>query len=265
MSPTDIDALARALLQARATRTPLSFADSDESSRARLPVNRAEAYAVQAATWRLTQGARRPSAWKIGISADSNIPVRAAMPTIVPSGAQLPRAAFRLVGLECEIAVRFGRPLPPRPQPYAQAEVLEALDAAFVAIEIVDSALADPAAAGPFLRLADSMLHGSFVLGERLAAWPDLARHWHQLRPHSRIDDAPVGPSAGRHPLGDPLSQLAWWANVGALNWGGVQAGDILTTGTWNGMHFAEQPARFEACFTHTDGHTLGNASVAFT
>ncbi|GAA5158408.1 fumarylacetoacetate hydrolase family protein [Viridibacterium curvum] len=261
MQASAIEHFAQCLLAARGARTPLALTACGDA----LPGNRADAYAIQAAAWRQMQGTRRPTAWKIGISPDSIVPVRAALPAVVPNQSRLRRNAFRVIGIEAEIAVRFGRALPPRPQPYAQSEVIAAIDSAYVAIEIVDTALADPSAAGPFLRLADSMLHGSFVLGERIAAWPDIVRQWHALTAHSHIDGHAVASGEGSHPLGDPLSQLAWWANAGATDWGGIQAGDLLTTGTWNGMHFAEAPRSFEARFTTAAGETLGAARVTFS
>ena len=258
MNSAQVHTLATRLIAARASQQPLSTADCNA-----LQIStRAAAYAVQDEVWRSTQGTLRPQAWKIGNSSDHAGPVRAAMPEIILHGSRTSAAHFRLIGIECEIAVRFARPLRPRNEAYSREEVLAAVGSAHVAIEIVDTALADPAAAGPLMGLADSMLHGSFVLGETIANWRAL--DWSQLKAQSFIDDQCVAEKTGGHPHIDPLALLPWWANAGALDWGGVEAGDIITTGTWNGMHFARTPQTFEARFSNAAGKTLGSARVSF-
>ncbi|MDO6388394.1 fumarylacetoacetate hydrolase family protein [Uliginosibacterium sp. 31-12] len=256
---TQIQTLAERLIAARQRKQPLAPGDF-----ATLQVlTRSEAYAVQAAVWQAQKASVRPQAWKIGGSSDQPTPVRAAMPEILFTGASTPQARFRCFGIETEIAVRFGKALPPRATPYAYDEVLDAIDTAHVAIEIVDTALADYAAAGPIACLGDSMLHGSFVLGDSIQNWRRL--DWSTLSAHSFIDGQLVAERTGGHPHIDPFTLLPWWASSGALDWGGVQAGDIVTTGTWNGMHFAPAPHSFDSHFTDAKGETLGRASIAFS
>lgn len=254
-----VQSLANRLITARSRKQPLS---TDDCAALQIS-NRSEAYAVQAAVWQIQQGNTRPQAWKIGNSADDAEPVRAAMPEVIPSGSGTPQARFRRFGIEAEIAVRFAHALPPRATPYTYADVIAAIGSTHVAIEIVDTALADHAAAGPFLRLADNMLHGSFVLGAALNEGRKL--EWATLLAQSYVDGQLIAAQTGGHPHGDPFTLLPWWVNSGATDWGGVQAGDIVTTGTWNGMHFVEAPASFEVRFNDANGITLGGARVAFT
>ncbi|GAB2882751.1 hypothetical protein GCM10027046_08810 [Uliginosibacterium flavum] len=256
---TQIQTLAERLIAARQRKQPLA-ADDFAALQA---LTRSEAYAVQAAVWQAQKGSVRPQAWKIGGSSDQPSPVRAAMPEIIRTGASTPQTRFRCFGIETEIAVRFGKALSPRATPYAYDEVLAAIDTAHVAIEIVDTALADHATAGPIACLGDSMLHGSFVLGDVFTDWRTL--DWRTLSAHSFIDEQLVAERTGGHPHIDPFTLLPWWASSGALDWGGVQAGDIVTTGTWNGMHFAAAPRSFDARFTDANGHVLGSASVIFS
>ncbi|MEC5384090.1 fumarylacetoacetate hydrolase family protein [Uliginosibacterium sp. H3] len=256
MSAADIDKLANRLTAARASQQALSVSECEALQIA----SREEAYAVQAAVWQCLLGSARPRAWKIGNSSDSPVPVRAAMPRIISHAASISAADFRLLGMEAEIAVRFARDLPARGEPWSRDEVLAAIGSAHVAIEIVDTALQDYVAAGPFLRLADSMLHGAFVLGEALCDWQGLA--WHALTMQSFVDGALCAEATGGHPHVDPFALLPWWANEGAQLWGGVMAGDIVTTGTWNGMHFSMHPSCMEARLSGPAGEPLGRASV---
>jgi 2-keto-4-pentenoate hydratase len=259
MSTSHIQNIAERLIAARAGRRALTPTDCSA-----LPITtRAESYAVQAEVWRRQQGEGRPKAWKIGNSSDDPTPVRAAMPRVVENGKGIQAGGLRLFGIEAEIAVRFARDLPPRAEVWSRELVLAAIGSAHIAIEVVDTALLDYVAAGPFLRLADSMLHGSFALGEALTDWRNLS--WQHLTMQSFIDDMHCAEATGGHPHVDPLALLPWWVNEGAKEWGGVQAGDIVTTGTWNGMHFGATPQLFKARLVNAAGETLGCASVEFT
>ncbi|MDB5801837.1 MAG: hydratase/decarboxylase [Rhodocyclales bacterium] len=259
MNNPDIQSIASRLIAARVDKQPLT----PEDCRALHINSRAEAYAVQAAVWQSQQGTMRPHAWKIGNSSDDPAPVRAAMPRVTENGSGILAADFRLCGIEAEIAVRFARDLPPRASGWSRDEVLAAIGSVHVAIEIVDTALQDYAAAGPFLRLADSMLHGGFVLGEALLDW--YALPWHELTAQSFLADVCCAERTGGHPHVDPLALLPWWANEGSHDWSGVQAGDIVTTGTWNGMHFADHPARMDARFIDASGKPLASACARLT
>jgi 2-keto-4-pentenoate hydratase len=253
-----MNAIAEKLIAARASKQALTPADCSEFAIS----SRNEAYAIQAEVWQRQQGRRRPSAWKIGNSSDEPAPVRAAMPDVIENGESISAANFRLLGVEAEIAVRFARDLPPREQTWSRDEVLAAIGSAHLAVEIVDTALQDYVAAGPFWRLADNMLHGSFVLGEALTDWQNLS--WHALSMQSFIDGICCAEATGGHPHVDPFALLPWWANEGSRDWGGVQAGDIVTTGTWNGMHFAYAPLSFAARLAGASGEILGGARGEF-
>jgi 2-keto-4-pentenoate hydratase len=258
MNSDEIQRLATQLISARRNQQPLT---PEDCSAIQIDT-REQAYAVQAAIWQAQYGATRPSAWKIGNGPDSAEPICAAMPEILAHESHTPHTRFRTLGIECEIAVRFARPLPPRAAPYSYDEVLAAIASTHVAIEIVDTALADYDAAGPLLRLADNMLHGSFVLGEAITEGRTQA--WPTLKAQSFVNDKLIAEQTGGHPHIDPFTLLPWWANAGARRWGGVQAGDIVTTGTWNGMHFAAAPSSFKARFSAADGCSLGCAKLSF-
>jgi len=258
MNDQQIHTIAARIVTARKSKNPLTPTDCTLLQ----PNDRTEAYAVQAAIWKTQYGHIRPHAWKIGDSGDGPKPVRAPMPEVLGTNGILQKDRFRRFGIEAEIAVRFAEPLVPRIMPYTYKEVLSAIGGAHVAIEIVDTALADPEASGPLMRLADSMQHGSFVLGEPIHNWRD--QLWEKITATSFIDKQLIAEQTGGHPHINPFSLLPWWVNEGALDWGGVQAGDIVTTGTWNGMHFADQPNTFEARFTNPTHKSLGNVSVSF-
>lgn len=213
------------------------------------PSDVAQAYAVQRAVWReMTQGAR-PAAWKVGAPNRHAEPTAAAVfPQRVAHAVAARPARFAAgellsLGVEAEIALCFGRDLATRDQPYGADEIRAAIASAHVAIELVDTRLADADAAGPLWRLADSLLNGGLVIGTEIANWRD--QTFSDLTVRIDVDGQRLIETVGRQPLDDLLYCLPWWL---ARN-GGARAGDIVTTGAWNGMHRISMPAQIRVEF----------------
>jgi 2-keto-4-pentenoate hydratase len=202
------------------------------------PADNEAAYAVQGAVWRSLVGTPRPNAWKAGASDKSSTPVAAPVfpQRISASPARFPADMFLDMGIEAEIAFRFGRDLPARVLPYSREEIMDAVATAYVAMELVDTRLADAEAAGPLWRLADNLLNGGLVIGDEIP-------HWRELDFASRTarvlaDGKCIAETLGRPPLDDLFHCLPWWIN----HIGGARAGDMVTTGAWNGMHRVNMP-----------------------
>lgn len=202
------------------------------------PADEAAAYAIQREVWRVLVGADRPVAWKVGAPDRKSPPLVAPIfpQRLAPSPARFPCEMFLTMGIEAEIAFRFGRDLPARALPYAREEILDAIAAAHVAMELVDTRLADAEAAGPWWRLADNLLNGGLVIGDEIP-------HWRELDFASRTarvlaDGKCLAETLGRPPLDDLFHCLPWWID----HIGGARAGDIVTTGAWNGMHRVRMP-----------------------
>lgn len=183
-------------------------------------------------------GTQRPTTWKVGAPSRDGDPVSGAIfPQFrVQSPACFPRDAFLNLGIEAEIAVRFGHDLPQRVPPYTRQEIVDAVDHACVAIEIVTTRLADRHLAGPLWRLADNLVNGALVLGDEIPAWRQL--DYRGLTARSYSNGKLVAEATGDIPLGDICHCLPWWIN----HIGGVRAGDMVTTGTWNGACWVEGP-----------------------
>lgn len=111
------------------------------------------------------------------------------------------------------------------------------------------------AAAGHFWRLADNLLNGGFVLGDKIPGWRNL--DFGQLTTRVLANAGLVPQTRGRPPLGDLFHCLPWWI----VHVGGVWAGDVVTTGAWNGMHPVALPASVQVEFLD-GGERLGRAEV---
>ena len=233
-APLDLDELAERLVTARRGGARLEAADI-------LAVVKTgdAAYAVQARVDALLwPDAGDAFVWKAGADSRDALPTAAAIapPLVYANGAVLSAHRFGTLIVEAEIAYRFGIDLPPRTEPYSNAEVSEAVAAMHVAIEIVDPRIADFATAPPLAKLADHLLNGAFVLGDGITDWRriDLRRQKASLSIAGKLRET----AEGSHPLGNPAVLLPWFvAHLGSRSETrearGVRAGDVVTTGSW--------------------------------
>lgn len=202
------------------------------------PATRTEGYAVQSEMARLS--GQRVLGWKIAatsaagqqhIRVDGPLAGRLLSGKLLPAGAGVPIADNILKVAEAEFAFRMATPLPARAAPYGLAEVLAAVRTLHPAIEIPDSRYTDCAKVGSPQLIADNACAGWFILGaavdERWRA-RDLAAH----RVSAMCNGAVACEGRGANVLGDPRIALAWIANELSSLGAGLQAGDIVTTGT---------------------------------
>jgi 2-keto-4-pentenoate hydratase len=259
MTRADLRALTDALVAARrdlARPTPLVLASALQ--------NADEAYAVQAATaaalgWFDTGSDDAPRHWKSGGPSRSAVLTHAALAPagVWASPADASRAAWRLRGIEAEVALRLGEDVDRSRAAALDLEQARALvDAMCVSIEIVDSRWATGLDAPPLAKLADLQLHGALVLGD----WQpfDAARDWSAQRCVVHVG-ASEHTFRGTHSLADPAFVLPAWLRHATRNGQVVRAGSVVTTGTWCGILQAQAGDLVSARF---DG--LGQVQVQF-
>jgi 2-keto-4-pentenoate hydratase len=173
------------------------------------------------------------------------------------SPAEVSAPAMQMHGIEAEIAVVFAHALPPRSEPYAEAEVMAAVAEIRVAIELCDSRLEDWESADDATRLADHQLNYALVLGDRCADWR--AVDFAAAAVCTRVDGGVIAAGKGCHAVGNPMLLLPWLANHARLR-GGLGAGTAVTTGAWLGLHRVAPGASVQVEFAG-----LGAAEVIFT
>ena len=143
---------------------------------------------------------------------------------------RLRAADFVRVGVECEIAVRMGRPLAAGQGPFTADGVAGAIEAYLPAIEIVDDRYAQWETLGAPTLVADDFFAAGCVLGTAVprAAAPDLLA----VQGRALINGAEVGRGTGADVLGHPHHALAWLANHLAEEGRSLHAGQIVLTGS---------------------------------
>jgi 2-keto-4-pentenoate hydratase len=231
------------LAQAKAASELLIRHWQDGTTLAQLPLplrpeTRADGYLIQSHLTRLS--AKPLFGWKIAatslagqrhINVDGPLAGRLLAEMVHPDGATLTFGANHMRVAEAEFAFRMSRNLPPRAEPYSQDEVLAAVAALHLAIEVPDSRYTDFTLVGAAQLIADNSCGHQFVLGpEAPASWRDLDLSTHRVlgRVGTRLEREGVGGNV----LGDPRIALTWLANELSLHGLTLAKDEVVTTGT---------------------------------
>jgi 2-keto-4-pentenoate hydratase len=249
MTTFDPDRAARALLDLRAAGARLERLDPPLG-----PRSEAEGAAAQRALARRLD-ADPPAGFKIGATARTmqdylglSGPAAGfiAASGLHASGAALRHADFTRPGVECELAVRLARDLPPAPCTLEQAA--EAVGAVMAGIELVENRYGELKALGTPALIADRVFHAAAVLGAGVGAWRalDLAA----LPGRMTVDGVTVGEGRGGDLLGHPLNCLAWLAGSEvAAAFGGLRAGQVVMLGSVTPPIWLDAPATVSVTF----------------
>lgn len=248
----DVDALAANLIEARRSGNRIAALDAAEA-----PSSSDEAYAVQEAMLRRLGGVI--AGWKAGAPNPETEPQAAPLlaDRMQASPARFAPLPNALRTVEAELAFSFARDLPPRPEPYGEDEVWEAVEAMHVAIEILESSFVDRRRVPEFAPLADLQNNGGFCFGPPIPEWRRLDVR--TPRAVLLIDGKEVRRAASGTPGGHPRRLLAWLANHAARRGHPLKRRDIVTTGSHTGMYDAPAGAQVTARF-----EGVGEASLTF-
>ncbi|MDE1980778.1 MAG: 2-keto-4-pentenoate hydratase [Betaproteobacteria bacterium] len=204
------------------------------------PANRAAAYQIQRELLDLL--GETAAAWKVGTAPAPETVWGSPLPQgcVRHSPARLQRAPGSVFGLELEIAFRFARTFPAGQLPDKDEDILAALEAMALAVEVVSTRYLGWPEVPDLLKLADLQNHGALVLGEPMpyrADFPFLAP-----RGALRLDGADVSKQPMGNPAGDPRRLLAPFVRQCAARGLPVQREHWITTGSYSGIHFVDHP-----------------------
>jgi 2-keto-4-pentenoate hydratase len=202
------------------------------------PADRAEAYRVQACI-EATSGTPL-TGWKVAatsaagqahIGVDGPMAGRLLAERAIDDGGRMVLGSCLMKVAEAEFAFRMGADLPPRAEPFGEAEVMAAVAALHPAIELPDSRYRDFARVGALQLIADNACAHHFVIGAPAPeTWRGLDLAQYEVRGLKNGAVAETG--KGANVLGDPRTALTWLANE--LSWSGVtlKKDQVVITGT---------------------------------
>jgi 2-keto-4-pentenoate hydratase len=196
--------------------------------------------------------------WKIGAAAEEvrraegvpgPAPGQLSLSGVHASPAHLPSSLFiNYRCSECEFAFRMGADLPPRAEPYTEAEVADATEALMPALEIGDTVFEDWYGASGYQGSSlDNGGAAAFVHGAPITEWRGLDL------PNAKIDlylnGTYIKSGYGRAAMGNPLTSLTWMANWLRERGQGLHRGEFVSTGTCTGHFFAAPGDRLDVDF----------------
>jgi 2-keto-4-pentenoate hydratase len=169
-------------------------------------------------------------------------------------GDTLPFAGLHMRVVEAEFAFRMATDVGPDP---TREEVLAAIGAMHLAIEVPDSRFADYSHAGSAQLMADVACAGQFVLGPEVPGWESLELSTTGTALWINGDRAAEG--RGAEVMGDPRTALVWLAEELAHLGTGLKAGEIVTTGSTTDVPTISAGDRVRAEFGD-----LGQVEISF-
>lgn len=134
--------------------------------------------------------------------------------------------------LEGEFAFTFGAGLPPTGEPRDRSTVVEAVAMVHPAIEFVGGRYQEFLGAPLRFIIADAGANIMLVLGPGVALHAGLADRLNGLAATMTVDGEVTGSGSGGDVLGHPIDALVWLVNHLAGRGIGIDAGQIVTTGT---------------------------------
>jgi 2-keto-4-pentenoate hydratase len=243
--------LSQLLADARRRRTPI-----DTLAPEQLPADADAAYAIQHEI--MSASGARIGGWKIGAKSASGPIQGAPLPhaDLHGDGARLAREGFAPLGLELEVAFRFGRRFEPSATPYHEDEVLASIGSIGATIEIVASRYAAWPGVDKLAQLADLQNHGALIVGEFTQYREDFPFVAPSLR--FEFNGRDVVETTPANPAGDPRRLLTWLVNHASSRGLAVTPEMVITAGSYTGMFFPREAGT-------ASGHIEGLAPVHLT
>ncbi|MGF6485432.1 2-keto-4-pentenoate hydratase [Paraburkholderia sp. JPY432] len=243
--------LSQLLADARRSRTVLDALPPEQ-----IPADADAAYAIQHEI--LSACGARIGGWKIGAKSASGPIQGAPLPDtdLHADGARLSREGFAPLGLELEVAFRFGRRFEPSATPYGEDEVLAGIGSIGATIEIVASRYAEWPAIDKLAQLADLQNHGALIVGEFARYREDFPYVAPSLS--FEFNGRNVVATTPANPAGDPRRLLTWLVNHASAREIAVTPEMVITAGSYTGMFFPREAG-------NVSGHIEGLAPVHLT
>ncbi len=231
MQPSDVEAAAAMLIEARVSQSPL-----DELPEQLRPRSVSEALAIEdkvasVSGWPML-------GWKVGCTSvasqellGTDSPFAGRIYSISESGAPLPSDSITgTVYIEGEFAFTFDKTLAPGGSPFSTDQILEAIGDLQLAIEIVGGRFREFVGMPAPSIIADAGSNDHLVVAKPSASWKTAELPTQKAT--MAIDGKIATSGSGLDVLGNPVNSLVWLANHLADRDLAIEAGHVVTTGT---------------------------------
>jgi 2-keto-4-pentenoate hydratase len=232
---TATQALASRLIEAHRNRQLIGAGRTREL----LLANADEAYIVQQL---IVADLGGTAGYKIGAGSPSAQPQCAPLPATRVFGAAtgIRRADYARIGLELEIAFSFANDVD-----HTIADepdnILDAIDAMSVVVEVVDSRFEDWPHVDPLLQLADLQNNGALVIGDTKPY--DRGFNFSSPTVSFHCGEHEIFSGVAHHPAGDPRRLVSWLVGRTLQTGRSIPARTVLTTGSYTPLYIAKEPA----------------------
>ena len=233
MNEDAIEAAARLLWEnwqqsQRISHVPEPCQPADRAAGYRIQAKLAEISGQQLFGWKI---AATSKAGQAHIAVDGPLAGRLLDERILHEGSRISLEGNLMRVAEAEFAFRLRRDLVKREWPYSMEEVMNAVEALHVAIEVPDSRYDDFTVVGAPQLIADNACACWFMLGAPApSSWHDVDLAQHAVEGFKNHERVVIG--IGANVLGDPRLALTWIANELNQFDDGLRAGQVVTTGT---------------------------------
>lgn len=183
--------------------------------------------------------------YKVGYQNESNFVMAPLIDnTFFSNGASIKRQNYRLCLIECELAVEFKSTMPHRKQHYSEAEIIKNISSIKAGLEICDSRLIDYPKSDALWQLADQLSNGGYVLGTGMNFSGNVfdPQLMNKANFKFKVIDAKQNTRIffsenKTHPFKNVMKLLVDFVNHICDQNKQINAGDIITTGSFCGSH----------------------------
>jgi 2-keto-4-pentenoate hydratase len=243
MNTVTVEKIGKALLEARASGAPAALSSGEIEAIDLTTGLRAQDFVVSTLKGPV-------AAWKVAVAPDGVVlsaPIHEER--VFENGARVPLSLCADGGIECEIAFRTASDFKPRPRPYSADEIAAGIEHACVTAELLHSRLPAKYQSPRNAQLADLLSNGALVVGGSMTDWG--GRDFATIAVEFSGDGQTIVSRQGGHPTGDPFAGVVALANHLSSRGITLAAGQIVTAGSYTGVHFAPKGGRFRV---HFDG-----------
>ena len=135
--------------------------------------------------------------------------------------------------IEPEIGFRFGKDLPPRDKAYSDDEIKGALAATHMALELIENRYSGTEEISYVENLADCLFNQGMFLGPEIP----LDKAINSAEIDFVLTQGERKTFRGKHPNNGPILPVLWIANFLREQGIGIQAGQVVITGSFAGVH----------------------------